>query len=97
MRAASSVGCNYRAACRARSVAEFIAKIGTVEEEADESAFWLEFIILGGLMRKSRVQPLLGEAEELTAIMASSRITASQRRRSFRNRQSPIGNRQSES
>jgi four helix bundle protein len=86
MRAGSGVGSNYRAACRARSQAEFIAKIGTVIEEADESAYWLEFIILGQLMKRSRVEPLLKEAEELTAIMAASRITASRRARSQRGR-----------
>jgi len=82
MRAGSGVGANYRAACRARSNAEFVAKIGVVLEEADESAYWLEFIVLGELMKRKRVEPLLKEAEELTAIMAASRITASRRPRS---------------
>lgn len=82
MRAGSGVGSNYRAVCRARSKAEFVAKIGVVLEEADESAYWLEFIILGDLMKARRVEPLLKEADELTAIMASSRITASHRPRS---------------
>src|SRR5262245_14294028 len=69
VRAGTSVGANYRAACRGRSRAEFVAKIGTVEEEADESAFWLELIIEGVLLEASRVQPLLDEANELTRIM----------------------------
>ncbi|MEW6307050.1 MAG: four helix bundle protein [Verrucomicrobiota bacterium] len=77
VRSGTSVGANYRAACRGRSKAEFIAKLGTVEEEADESAYWLELIADGGLMKKARVAPLLCEATELTAIMASSRISAS--------------------
>ena len=77
MRSGTSVGSNYRAACRGRSKAEFIAKLGIAEEEADESAFWLELIIEGGLLKASRVQPLLNEANELTRIMAGSRVTAS--------------------
>ncbi|MCA1579002.1 MAG: four helix bundle protein [Acidobacteria bacterium] len=76
VRAGTSVGLNYRAACRGRSRAEFVAKLGVVEEEADESAFWLELIIEGSLLRPTLVQPLLDEANELTRIMASSRITA---------------------
>jgi len=81
MRAGTGVGSNYRAACRARSTAEFVAKIGVALEEADESAYWLELIILAGMLNRDRVEPLLTEAEELTAIMASSRITASHRAR----------------
>jgi four helix bundle protein len=77
------VAANYRAACRARSRAEFIAKIGVVEEEADETCFWLELIIDSALLTEARVRPLLGEAGELVAIMAASR-------------KSPVGNRQSE-
>jgi four helix bundle protein len=82
VRAGSSVASNYRAACRGRSRAEFIAKLGIVEEEADESAFWLELIIEASLLRATVVQPLLDEANELTRIMASSRITASNKRKS---------------
>ena len=77
VRAGTSVGANYRAACRGRSKAEFIAKIGVVEEEADESAFWLELIIEGAFLKRDRVNPLLDEANELARIMASSRISAS--------------------
>ena len=76
VRAGTSVGANYRATCRARSRAEFIAKIGVVIEEADESAYWLELIIDGGLMEAVRVTPLLNEAGELTKIMTQSRVTA---------------------
>ena len=77
VRAGTSVGSNYRAACRGRSKAEFVAKLGIVEEEADESAFWLELIIEAAMLKARRVQPLLDEANELTRIMASSRVTAS--------------------
>ena len=92
VRAGTSVGANYRAACRGRSKAEFIAKMGVVEEEADESAFWLEIIIEGAFLKENRVKPLLDEANELTRIMACSRISASRKVRA--NRQSAIGNRQ---
>src|ERR1044071_8367356 len=77
VRAGTSVGANYRAACRGRSRSEFIAKIGILEEEADESVFWLELIIEGSLLRDTLVQPLLDEANELSRIMAGSRVTAS--------------------
>ena len=92
VRAGTSVGANYRAACRGRSRAEFIAKIGIVEEEADESAFWLELIIDGAFLNETQVKPLLSEANELTKIMASSRISASGKVRA--NPQLAIGNRQ---
>lgn len=78
VRSGTSVGANYRSACRGRSKLEFVAKLGIVEEEADESAFWMELIIEGGLMRKSLVEPLLNEANEIVAIVTSSRKTASQ-------------------
>jgi four helix bundle protein len=81
IRAGTSVASNYRAACKGRSKAEFIAKLGVVEEEADESAFWLELIVEGSLLKPKLVQPLLNEANELTRIMASSRITARWRSR----------------
>jgi len=92
VRAGTSVGANYRAACRGRSRAEFAAKIGVVEEEADESAFWLELIIDSAFLKESRVRPLLDEANEITKIMANSRKTALRKVRA--NRQSAIGNRQ---
>src|SRR5436189_6282997 len=76
VRSATSVAANYRAACRARSRVEFIAKIGIVEEEADETAFWLELIIDSALLTEARVHPLLTEAGEFVAIMAASRQSA---------------------
>jgi len=81
IRSGTSVGANYRAACKARSKAEFIARLGTVEEEADESAYWMELLIESNVMKAQRVGPLLKEATELTAIMAASRKSASSRRR----------------
>ncbi|MGH9941625.1 MAG: four helix bundle protein [Pyrinomonadaceae bacterium] len=77
VRSGTSVGANYRAACRGRSKAEFISRLGVVEEEADESAFWMEMIIDSGLMEQKLVEPLLKEANELVAIITASRITAS--------------------
>jgi four helix bundle protein len=76
IRSATSVGANYRAACRSRSRAEFIAKIGMVVEEADESAFWLELIIDSGLVKDDLVSALHREAEEFTAIFTASGRTA---------------------
>jgi four helix bundle protein len=80
VRSGTSVPANYRAACRGRSKAEFIAKLGIVEEEADESCLWMELIIESGLMEEYLVVDLLREGSELTAIMASSKITARNRR-----------------
>ena len=68
VRAGTSVGANYRAACRARSKAEFIAKLGIVEEEADESGYWLEMIVESGLTKLKLLESLLKEANELVAI-----------------------------
>ena len=76
---------NYRALCRAKSRADFINKTSIVEEEADESCFWLQLLIDRGLLAAGRVQPLLKEANELTAIFVASRKTAA--------RQKPIENR----
>ena len=73
---ATSVAANYRAACRAWSRAEFAAKIGVVEEEADETAFWLELIIDSASLTEAKIRPLLAEAGELVAIMAASRKSA---------------------
>ena len=82
IRSATSVAANYRAACRARSRAEFIAKIGVVEEEADETSFWLELIVDSALLTEARIRPLLAEADELVAIMAASRKSAIGNRKS---------------
>src|SRR6476660_523900 len=82
IRSATSVAANDRAACRARSRAEFIAKIGVVEEEADETSFWLELIVDTKLLGAERIQPLLQEADELVAIMAASRKSAVANRQS---------------
>ena len=77
-RCASSVAANYRAACRGRSHAEFISKIGIVEEEADESTFWLDIIPDTKNSIVELVAPLLKEARELTAIFTAASKTAKQ-------------------
>ena len=82
MRSSTSVAANYRAACRAWSRAEFIAKLSVVEEEADETAFWLELIIDSKIRSKTQIEPLLKEAGELVAIMAASRKSAIGNRKS---------------
>jgi four helix bundle protein len=74
-RSGTSVGANYRAACRSRSAAEMISKLSVVEEEADESCFWLELMADHGLMPAAKLAPLLREADEITAIMVASRRT----------------------
>jgi len=76
-RSATSVGANYRAACRARSRAEFASKLGTVAEEADESLYWLELIRDGNFVPGKRIASLVSEADELTAIFTSGRRSAS--------------------
>ena len=76
IRCATSVASNYRAACMAQSKASFISKLNIVIEEVDESYFWIEFLIDENIMKKEQVEPLLKEADELTAIFTTSRKTA---------------------
>jgi len=76
LRSATSVAANYRAACRARSKAEFVAKIGIVVEEADESVFWLELIGDTSILSGQVLQSCTKEAHELLAIFAASQRTA---------------------
>jgi len=70
LRSGTSVAANYRAACRARSRAEFLAKIGIVVEEADETVFWLELLIESGIGQRQLIEPVLREANELLYIRA---------------------------
>ena len=81
VRCGTSVAANYRAACRARSNADFIAKMGIVEEETDESAFWIELLVEAEVAKETRVTELLDEARQLTAIWVSSINTARGRKR----------------
>jgi len=76
LRCGTSVAANYRAACRARSKAEFVAKIGVVLEEADETVLWLELMTESGIVPLAKTEEFLREANELTAIFAASQRTA---------------------
>jgi four helix bundle protein len=72
LRAGTSVGANYRSACRARSNADFISKMGIVEEEADETGYWLDLLISAGKVTRESATPLISESGELTAIAVTS-------------------------
>jgi four helix bundle protein len=76
LRCGTSVAANYRAPCRARSKAEFIARIAIVAEEADEAVLWLELLIESGILKSEMTVALLSEARELAAILTASRATA---------------------
>ena len=76
LRSGTSVAANYRAVCRARSKAEFIAKMGVVLEEVDETVFWLEFLVDTQTISPDRMAPLLQEANELVSIFSASKRTA---------------------
>ena len=76
VKSCTGVGANYRHACRAKSNADFIAKMGTVEEEADESLYWLEVLVEGNLVAKKAVETLMDEAEQLLRMVVASINTA---------------------
>ncbi len=76
LRCGTSVGANYRAACRARSKPEFVSKAGIAIEEADESIYWMELLIEGGIMPEEQLAALLKEADEIVAILTASVKTA---------------------
>jgi len=76
LRSGTSVGANYRAVCRAKSNADFINKLRVVEEECDESLFWMELLVDNNLVKASRLAGLMKEADEIFAIVVSSAKTA---------------------
>jgi four helix bundle protein len=76
LRSGTSVGANYRAVCRAKSRADFVSKMGTVEEECDETMFWIELLGESDEVKESRLTPLWNEAEELLKIVVASAQTA---------------------
>jgi len=76
LRSGTAVAANYRAAGRSRSRADFISRISVVAEEADETVFWLELVEEAGLLPAGKIEPLLDEARQLTAIFTASRRTA---------------------
>jgi len=80
LRSGTSVGANYRSACRGRSTAEFISKMGIVEEEADESLFWMELLVESGIVKTSKLKPLMEETNEIIAITVSSIKTSRKRK-----------------
>jgi four helix bundle protein len=79
LRCGTSVGANYRAACRARSKAEFVSRLGVVEEEADEAGYWMQLIVDAGLMKGAKVSALMQEATEIAAMVVASIKTARRR------------------
>lgn len=80
LRSGTSVGANYRAACRAKSTADFIHKLSIVEEEADESMYWIELFVEANLVKLSLVESLLKECNEILLIVVSSIKTSKQKR-----------------
>ena len=101
IRSGTSVGANYRAACRALSRRDMLAKLGNVEEEADESLFWMELITEHGLVPPPRMASIMREGDEILAMVVASRRTlrqgiayTSSKKDSIKNRQSKIDNRE---
>jgi four helix bundle protein len=80
LRSGTSVGANYRAACRAKTTRDFIYKLGVVEEEADETDYWLDILGESGLVKRSRLTDLVQECNEITAIVVAATKTARKRR-----------------
>jgi four helix bundle protein len=76
LRCGSSVGANYRAACRAKSKPDFVSKMGTVEEEADETIYWMELLIDTGIVNRKRIADLMNEADQILSIVIASIKTA---------------------
>ncbi len=76
LRSGTSVGANYRAACRAKSRADFISKMGTVEEEPDESLYWMEMLVEAGLVKPVKVGELIVEGNEILSLVVASINTA---------------------
>ena len=76
IRCGSSVGAIYRAACRAKSRPDFVSKMGTVEEEADETIYWMELLVDTGIVKPKRISDLINEADQILAIVIASIKTA---------------------
>ena len=93
IRSGTSIGANYRAACRGKSTADVIAKLRIVEEEADESAYWMELLVESGLVSEARLSELIQETNEITAMTVASIRTLQKRNGNLPiNRQSKIEN-----
>jgi len=76
IRCGSSVGANYRAACRAKSKPDFVSKMSTVEEEADETIYWMELLTDSGIVKLKRIADLMDEADQIVSIVVASIKTA---------------------
>jgi four helix bundle protein len=90
LRSSTSIGANYRAACRSRSTADMISRLSVAEEEADETIYWIDLLVDAGLLSLKRVQPLKAEIDEIVAMTVASIKTL--RRRSIQNPKSKIQN-----
>ena len=90
LRSGTSVGANYRAACRAKSTADMIAKLAIVEEEADESVYWLELLVEAKMIRATRLTPLIAEFNEIVAMIVASQITLRRKNGRIQNPKSKI-------
>jgi four helix bundle protein len=80
LRSGTSVGANYRSACRAKSTADFVFKLSIVEEEADESVYWMELLVESSLVKAASLAALIDEANQLVAIVVSSSKTLKRKR-----------------
>ncbi len=95
IRSGTSVGANYRAACRSKSRHDFISKLSIVEEETDETIFWMEILVEAGIMKKDLLSDLMEEANQILAIVIKSKITTKQNQKNnkkFENRNSQFEN-----
>jgi four helix bundle protein len=84
IRSGTAIAANYRASCRARSIAEFIAKIGVVVEEADETVFWLEMLVDCEIFPESKMKGMIQEGNELLAIFAASQTTSKKNSKKYK-------------
>jgi four helix bundle protein len=80
LRSSSSVGANYRAVCRARSQAEFYAKLSIVVEETDESLFWMEVLVEAELVKQTEISALMNEANEILKVVSTARKSVSDKK-----------------
>ena len=80
LRSGTSVGANYRASCRAKSTADFVHKLSIVEEEADESIYWMELLIEGEIIKEKLLENLMNEADQILSIIVSSIKTIKEKR-----------------
>ena len=92
LRSATSAGANYRSACRAKSRADMLHKLGIVEEELDETLYWIELLIAGGLLQQGKAAELIQETDEILAMTVASRKTLRERAAQIENRKSKIEN-----